>query len=157
MKITIEQYGSSIVALSVFVLLLGLCMWMLEKNGIFTQSAIEHTVKESYQTGAFDEYRNKKLPEIFAHNEYEIKTGEYIPVSSCFYGKDKEGSLLSVKVTQILDEKEDVIGTIVREGMEYFYFEESGTYELVLETQDKSGKRQTAYVKIFVNESLGSL
>ena len=155
MKITIEHYGSSIVALSVFVLLLGLCMWMLEKNGIFTQSAIQHTVQESYQTSAFDEYRNKKLPEIFEHNKYEIKTGEYMPVSSCFYGKDKEGTILSVSVIQILDKKEDVIGTIFREGIEYFYFEESGTYELVLEAQDNSGKRQTAYVKIFVNESSG--
>ena len=157
MKITIEQYGSSIIALSVFVLLLGLCMWVLEKNGIFTQSAIQDTVQENYQIGAFDEYRNKKLPEIFAHNEYEIKTGEYIPVSSCFYGKDKEGTILTVNVKQILDKKEDTIGTIFREGIEYFYFEESGTYQLVLETQDKLGKRQTAYVKIFVNESLKSI
>ena len=157
MKITMEQYGSSIIALSVFVVLLALCMWFLERNSIFTQSAIEHTFQETYQTSAFDIYRNKKLPEILEHNEYEIKTGEYMPVSSCFYGKDREGRILEVNVKQIFDKNEEKIGTVVRDGVEYFYFEESGTYELVLETQDKSGKRQTAYVKIFVNESLGSI
>uniref|UniRef100_UPI0040575818 hypothetical protein n=1 Tax=Agathobacter sp. TaxID=2021311 RepID=UPI0040575818 len=157
MKVIMQQYGSSIIALSVFALLLGLCMSVLEKGsesalGVFVSEAIGEKV--SVQNQAFDVYRNQKLPEIFSYSGYEFRTGEYTAVSSCFYGKDSEGMTIPVNVNEISGEKEERFSTVTQNGIEYFYFELSGTYHLVLETEDKNGKRQIAYVKIFVNESL---
>ncbi len=165
MKITIQQYGSSIIALSIFALLLGLCMSMLEKNGkyasnlgMFVESTIgEHLIQEhtSEYTSAFDVYRNQTLPEIYSYGRYEIRTGVYTPISSCFYGKDREGNDIPVMVNEILDEKESKIDTVLRNGKECFYFERPGIYRLILKTEDKNGKTQTVYAKIFVNGVLG--
>lgn len=161
MKITIQQYGSSIIALSIFALLLGLCISMLEKTskyastlGMFTESIIgEHFIQEdiSEHTSAFDVYRNQTLPEIYSYGRYEIRTGAYTPISSCFYGKDRDGNDIPVRVTSILDEKESRINTVLWNGTECFYFERPGIYRLVLETEDKNRKTQTAHAKIFVN------
>ena len=161
MKITIQQYGSSIIALSIFALLLGLCMAMFEKNGnyastlgTFTESIIGTSFSQgsaSEYTSAFDVYRNQTLPKIYSYGRYEIRTGAYMPISSCFYGKDREENDIPVKVISILDDEESKINTVFWNDTECFYFENAGIYQLILETEDKHGKRQTAYAKIFVN------
>lgn len=165
MKITIQQYGSSIIALSVFALLIGVCMSMLEKNskyvnvlGLFVESAITETVREEEtqtKNSAFDIYRNQALPTIFSYGRYEIRTETYTPISSCFYGKDREGTDIPIKVNEIWDANGEQLPTIFYQDTECFYFENAGIYRLVLETEDKYGKTQTAYVKIFVNEVCG--
>lgn len=165
MKITIQQYGSSMIALSIFALLLAICVSLLEKNTkygksfqIFAQKAIgEHFIQEHTigETSAFDGYRNQTLPEIYSYGRYEIRTGEYTPIASCFYGKDGEGNDIPVKVNEILDGEEHRINTVFWNDTECFYFEKAGIYQLILETEDKNQKTQTVYAKIFVNGILG--
>ena len=162
MKITIQQYGSSIIALSVFALLLGMCMSLLEKNGKYANALggfAEHTIKENLlaetnPNSAFNTYRNQALPKIFSYGRYEIKTGSYTAISACFYGIDKDGMEIPVKVNNIWDENGKQMTTVFWNGTECFYFEKGGIYRLVLEAEDKNGKVQTAYVKIFVNEAV---
>ena len=164
MKITIQQYGSSMIALSIFALLLGICMSLLENNSkyasdfsMFAEKAIaEHFIQEHSigETSAFDVYRNQTLPEIYSYGRYEIRTGEYTPIASCFYGKDREGNDIPVKVNEILDGEEQSINTVIWNDVECFYFERQGIYRLILETEDKNQKKQMVYAKIFVNGAL---
>lgn len=167
MKITIQQYGSSMIALSVFALLLGICMSLLEKNGrythgfsVFAEKAIgEHFIQEHSigETSAFDVYRNQTLPEIYSYGRYEIRTGEYTPIASCFYGKDRDGNDIPVRVNEILDGEENRINTVIWNDVECFYFEKEGIYRLILETEDNNQKTQTVYAKIFVNGALNKV
>ena len=124
MKITIQQYGSSIIALSIFALLIGLCMSMLEKNvlGLFVENAIAEQIQQE-SPSAFDIYRNQALPKIFSYGRYEIRTGTYTPISSCFYGIDREGNDIPVKVNQIWNEDGSKIATVSHNETECFYFE----------------------------------
>ena len=158
MKLIIENYGRAIVALCIFTGIMGFFYQISYKNkqgvaqlmGIMIEETI-HADTLLTETGeAFFQYNSKPLPKIFFKNAYALKVSEYVKVSDCFYAKDYKGNSISVQVTNIYNASKGSVSTIIKNGIEFFYFELAGIYEVYVKAVDTEGKTQIAYVKLFV-------
>lgn len=159
MKQVLENYGGIVVAIAVLggiLLFFGGLVYGSGSAGsaigILANESIDRS--EFYQSEgvAFLQYKERKLPEICFMEDYEIKTGIYIPVEACFQAKSHEGEELPVEVTNIISIQEESLGTVLHDGKQCFYFEVPGVYQVFVKATDKENKTAYAMVKVPVNK-----
>ncbi|MBO5656756.1 MAG: hypothetical protein J6R94_01060, partial [Agathobacter sp.] len=91
-------------------------------------------------------------PIIVICEDYEVLSQSYVAVRDCFKAIDQEGELLLVQVNYIRNIHEESVNTHWREGVEYFYFDDPGVYQVFVRAVDSKGRESCVMVKVPVNK-----
>lgn len=159
MKKIIGSYGAAIIAISVMSAVV-ICIMVVLFGGDGKGNAIAFLAKESIsgasatqKTGdAFLQYRERKKPEIIYIEDYEVRSGEYVPVKNCFTARNHEGEPLTVEISYILNIHEEPEEIQYKDGEACFYFELHGVYKVFVQATDQENNTTFAMVKLPVNK-----
>lgn len=159
MKKIIATYGATVVAILVMSVVF-ICMVGIVFGKTGSENAIAFLANESIQgtstlgetENAFSEYKERKKPEIIFIEDYEVTSGEYIPVENCFTARSYEGETLAVEVSYILNIHEEPEEIQYVNGKACFYFELHGVYQVFVQATDQNNYTTYAMVKMPVNK-----
>ena len=159
MKKIIGTYGVAVIAMLVMSGVF-ICIMAVFFGGEGKGSAIAFLANESIsgtsstqESGnAFMQYRERKAPEIIYLEDYEVRSGEYVPVKNCFTARNLEGDPLTVEISYILNIHEEPEEIQYIDGEACFYFELHGVYKVFVQATDQKNNTTYAMVKLPVNK-----
>lgn len=159
MRQVMETYGGTVIAIIVMGAILIFMGTYTYGNASISENAVGFLANESIgritdhqsEGAAFLQYKERKIPKITFVEDYEIRTGEYIPIEYCFVAKSHEGESVPVEVIKIIDVQEKELSVYEHNVKSCFYFELPGVYQVYVKATDKENKTAYAMVKVPVN------
>lgn len=157
MKEIIKTYGSCIIAAMISLSMIYLVCFARYGNSVGILAVIGNMISNSSnqimttdnETDAYKEYINTKIKSVELKDNLDIRTGEKILASECF-----ENEILPQLLTILgVKNEEGIVKQPIHEnGVDYFYFEEAGIYQIFFEIRNEKGAKDYGSLFIPVNK-----